>query len=46
MVKVPLFSGIFNFRAEYLGNEISYSNTTKGFFHPYDKENRFHLLLK
>ncbi len=46
VVKVPLFSGIFNFGAEYLGNKIFYSNTSKGFFYPQDKENRFHPLLK
>jgi hypothetical protein len=46
VVKVPLFSGIFNFRAEYLGNKILYSNTSMGFFYPHDKENRFHPLLK
>jgi hypothetical protein len=46
VVKVPLFSGIFNFGAEYLGNEIFYSNTPKGFFYPQNKENRFHRFLK
>ncbi len=42
VVKVPLFSEIFNFGAEYLGNETSYSNTLTGFFGPYDKENWLH----
>ncbi len=46
VVKVPLFSGIFNFGTEYLGNKIFYSNTPQGFFYPQDKENRFHPLLK
>jgi hypothetical protein len=35
-VKVPLFSKIFNFRAEYLRNEIFYSITSKAFFDPHD----------
>ncbi len=34
VVKVPLFSGIFNFGAEYLENEILYSKTLKDFFYP------------
>ncbi len=46
VVEVPLFSGIFNFRAEYLRNEIFYSITSKGFFGPYDKENWLHPLLE
>ena len=41
-VKVPLFSKIFNFGAQYLGNKIFYSKVLKGFFYPQDKENRFH----
>jgi hypothetical protein len=45
-VKVPLFSGIFNFRAEYLGNKIFYSITSKGFFDPHNKENWLHPLLE
>ena len=45
-VKVPLFSKIFNFGAQYLGNKIFYSKTPKGFFYPQDKENRFHPLLE
>ncbi len=45
-VKVPLFSKIFNFGAQYLGNKIFYSITSKGFFGPYDQENRVHPFLK
>ncbi len=45
-VKIPLFSGIFNFRTQYLGNEIFYSITSKSCFHPHGQENRFHLFLK
>jgi hypothetical protein len=36
VVKVPLFSEIFNFRAKYLGNKILYSNTPKDFFDAHD----------
>ncbi len=36
VVKVPLFSEIFNFWAEYLGNKIFYSKTPKGFFDAHD----------
>ncbi len=36
VVKVPLFSGIFNFRTQYLGNKILYSNTFNSFFHPHN----------
>ncbi len=37
VVKVPLFSGIFNFGAKYLGNEIFYSITFKSFCYAHDQ---------
>ncbi len=45
-VKVPLFSKIFNFGAQYLGNKIFCSKTLKGFLHPHDQENWLHPLLE